>query len=101
MLTAGDKLEASKVLVGERQGKWMYVGDSTTDLAVLLEADVGVVMANGEESSLLKTLKRVGFDVPHVNEGKKAQVVWARDFEELMGSGVMDWLSAYSHAESR
>ncbi|KAK0656825.1 hypothetical protein B0T16DRAFT_501453 [Cercophora newfieldiana] len=95
ILTAGDKLEAAKVLVGNREGgrKWMYVGDSATDLACLLEADLGVVMASEGQSSLLSTLERIGVDVKHVGEWQEGtKVVWARDFGELLGSEVMEWL---------
>ncbi|KAK0632556.1 HAD-like domain-containing protein [Immersiella caudata] len=92
VLTAGDKLEATKVLVKEKGGgKWMYLGDSTTDMACLLEADVGVVVAQGERSKLLQTLRRLGFEVRRVREGR-AGLVWARDFEEVLKGGVLDWL---------
>ena len=95
MLTAEDKLEAARVLVEENKAKggsesWVYVGDSTTDLACLLDADMGIVMAEGDESSLLQTLKRIGFEVPHVGECPSCpKLVWARDFEEVLQSAVM------------
>ncbi|KAK4451467.1 HAD-like domain-containing protein [Podospora aff. communis PSN243] len=94
MLTAGDKVEAARGLVKRNGGgKWMYVGDSTTDLGCLLEADVGVVMGDRESSKLLQMLGRVGFEVPRVEERMEAQgLVWARDFEEVLRCGVLDWL---------
>jgi thiamine phosphate phosphatase / amino-HMP aminohydrolase len=94
VLTAGGKVEAARGLV-ERNGggKWMYVGDSTTDLACLLEADVGVVMADREGSKLLQALKRIGFEVPRVGDRMGVQgLIWARDFEEILSCGVLDWL---------
>jgi hypothetical protein len=94
VLTARDKLEVARGLVERKGGgKWMYFGDSTTDMACLLEADVGVVVAEGERSTLLRTLRRVGFEVRRVREGGAVQgLVWARDFEEVLGAGVLDWL---------
>lgn len=90
MMTAGDKLEATRQLVKSKgEQAWVYVGDSTTDLACLLEATLGVVMADSEESKLLKTLKRIGFDVPRATEGT-ARLVWVKNFEELLSSGVLD-----------
>ncbi|GAB1311416.1 hypothetical protein MFIFM68171_01626 [Madurella fahalii] len=93
LLTAGDKLRAIKSL-RERmeEEKVVYFGDSTTDLACLVEADFGLVMAKEEEESkLLRTLKRVGFDVPHVDQWREGRgLAWARDFDEVLRSGVMD-----------
>lgn len=90
LMTAGDKLEATRQLVkGKGEQAWVYVGDSTTDLACLLEAKMGVVMADSEESRLLTTLKRIGFDVPRAAEGP-ARLVWVKDFEELLSSGALD-----------
>ncbi|KAK4154649.1 hypothetical protein C8A00DRAFT_14239 [Chaetomidium leptoderma] len=92
LVTAGDKLRAMKWLKeGMEEERVVYFGDSTTDLACLVEADFGVVMADDADSKLLKTLKRVGFEVPHVGDGEvKGKLVWARDFDEVLKSGVMD-----------
>ncbi|KAK3903243.1 hypothetical protein C8A05DRAFT_14785 [Staphylotrichum tortipilum] len=95
LVTAGDKLRAMQSLTTARLGegdKVVYFGDSTTDLACLVAADLGVVMADDAESKLLKTLERIGFDVPHVGDpGREgSKLVWARDFEEVLRSGVMD-----------
>ncbi|KAK4131738.1 hypothetical protein BT67DRAFT_427122 [Trichocladium antarcticum] len=71
----------------------VYFGDSTTDLACLVEADLGVVMADDGESKLLKTLRRVGLEVPHVGQWEDGRrLVWARDFDEVLGSRVMEWI---------
>jgi phosphoserine phosphatase len=92
LVTAGDKLRAMKSLLeGMEEERVVYFGDSTTDLACLVEADLGVVMADDAGSKLLKTLERINFRVPHVGEaGAENKLVWARDFEEVLQSGVMD-----------
>ncbi|KAK5655429.1 hypothetical protein OQA88_5700 [Cercophora sp. LCS_1] len=90
MMTARDKLEATRQLVEATEEKaWVYVGDSTTDLACLLEANMGIVMADDEQSKLLRTLRRVGFEVQRAAEGP-ARLVWVKDFDELLSSGVLD-----------
>jgi len=94
MMTARDKLEAARELVGDGREAWVYVGDSVTDLACLVEAAMGIVIAQGGErnsSSLLRTLRRLGFVVPHVAEcGLDSGLVWARDFEEVVESRILD-----------
>ncbi|KAK0668112.1 HAD-like domain-containing protein [Cercophora samala] len=100
MMTAGDKLRGMGLLSkeGRERKKVVYFGDSTTDLACLVEADLGVVVADEEEGKLLVTLRRIGYGVPHVGEytrekdGKKQGMVWARDFEEVIASGVVEGL---------
>lgn len=98
LVTAGDKLLAARRLVREwreagagREGGWVYFGDSATDLGCLLEATLGIVMADGAESKMLKLLGRIGFDVPHVGSyvGEPG-LVWARDYEEVVKSKVLD-----------
>ncbi|KAL1841209.1 hypothetical protein VTJ49DRAFT_7330 [Mycothermus thermophilus] len=96
LVTAGDKLRAMKSLVkgtGSEKGtpKVVYIGDSTTDLTCLVEADLGIVIAPDTESKLLKTMDRVQLQVPHVEEAARgSKLAWARDFEEVLRSGVMD-----------
>jgi 2-hydroxy-3-keto-5-methylthiopentenyl-1-phosphate phosphatase len=92
LVSAGDKLRAMRSLRrGWEEEKVVYFGDSTTDLACLVEADFGVVIADDRESKLLRTLKRVGLDVSHVGEAKEgSKLVWARDFLEVLQSGVME-----------
>ncbi|KAH6630706.1 hypothetical protein B0J18DRAFT_364160 [Chaetomium sp. MPI-SDFR-AT-0129] len=91
LTTAGDKLRAMESLRGGLgEEKVVYFGDSTTDLACLVEADLGVVMADDGGSKLLKTLERVGYEVPHVMDaGGESGLVWARDFEEVLQSSVL------------
>ncbi|KAI1813702.1 hypothetical protein GGS20DRAFT_463523 [Poronia punctata] len=64
-----------------------YFGDSTTDMECLLEATRGVVIADDEESGLIKTLRRLGKRVPHVRDAEAdEEIVWAVDFEEVMAA---------------
>jgi thiamine phosphate phosphatase / amino-HMP aminohydrolase len=66
---------------------FFYFGDSTTDMECLLEATRGIVIADSEESSLIRTLRRIGKRVPHVRDAEADdQVVWASDFHEVMAS---------------
>lgn len=86
-----EKRRALRSLVGDDDGKQkvLYFGDSTTDMECLVEG--GVVMADEEgKSSLLRTLRRVGVLVPHVQDGKDATVVWARDFQEVLDSSLLE-----------
>ncbi|KAJ6783860.1 hypothetical protein PWT90_05488 [Aphanocladium album] len=87
LVCAPDKARAMRQLGSRGGGAVVYFGDSATDLECLVEADRGVVLADGE-SSLLKTLRRVGFEVPHVVSEKK-QIVWARSFDEVLESGFL------------
>lgn len=98
LVTAGGKLLAARRLVrewwevaGRRHGGWVYFGDSSTDLGCLLEATLGVVMADDAGSSMLKRLERLGFVVPHVGsyEGEPG-LVWARDYDEVVKSKILE-----------
>ncbi|KAM5383674.1 hypothetical protein ACJZ2D_001911 [Fusarium nematophilum] len=89
MTNACEKREALEHLVGEKDGgRVVYFGDSTTDMECLLNG--GVVISENGESTLLRTLRRVGVSVPHVGEGEPgAKVSWARDFREVLESGLL------------
>ena len=105
--TAGDKgrvMEgeiAAAVVAGDPSvPRTVYVGDSPTDLACLLKADVGICIRDevmGEEQTgLRETLERVGVECLHVGafvddgaEDDGGRLWWARDFEEVWRSGVM------------
>ena len=90
LVTAGDKLRGMKSLKKDKE-RVVYFGDSTTDLACLVEADLGIVIADDGESKVLKTLRRVGLEVPHVGDcDSGSKLVWARDFGEVIQSKVMD-----------
>ncbi|TLD23092.1 hypothetical protein PspLS_07381 [Pyricularia sp. CBS 133598] len=79
----------------------IYFGDSTTDLECLLAADIGIVMANDENSSLLRALARLGFDTPHALDatsrpqhvpttvGTRRRLAWAKSFTEVLESGIL------------
>ncbi|KAM0196742.1 hypothetical protein ACHAPI_005623 [Fusarium lateritium] len=88
MTNAREKKEALKHITKEKDGKVIYFGDSTTDMECLLAG--GVVIADNEDSTLLKTLSRIGVDVPHVGEKRASKVSWARDFGEVLDSGLLD-----------
>lgn len=95
MMTARDKLEGFETMLLEKVNgqRSMYFGDSVTDLECLLRADTGIVVVNeGEEekSKLLDTLRRLGFEVPHVSEAREGmKLAWARDFEEVLESKIL------------
>ncbi|CAK7244120.1 MAG: hypothetical protein STHCBS139747_005655 [Sporothrix thermara] len=97
----------------EKTAALVYMGDSTTDLECLIRAGRnrdgggggGIVMANGDgpaTSKLIQTLVRLGYAVPHVSEAERFQrprtedegeaprLAWARDFEEIMVSKILD-----------
>jgi len=87
----------------------IYVGDSPTDLACLLKADVGICIRDSpltsEQKALQETLQRLSVGCVSVNhfadmadalEREDAKIVarglwWAKDFEEVCESGVLDW----------
>ncbi|OAQ96725.1 hypothetical protein LLEC1_05333 [Akanthomyces lecanii] len=89
LVCAPDKSRAMRQLL--QGSEVVYFGDSATDLECLVEAHRGVVMADddgsGGESSLLRMLTRLGFEVPHVEANKK--IVWAKTFDEVLGSGFL------------
>ncbi|KAM7193496.1 HAD-like domain containing protein [Naviculisporaceae sp. PSN 640] len=82
----------------ELLGPVVYIGDSKTDLLCLRDADLGIVIVDAPgQSSLLSTLQRLGEDVPHVGQashtGTLAHYVWARDFSEIIDSGILEKLA--------
>ncbi|KAK6842651.1 hypothetical protein PG987_003511 [Apiospora arundinis] len=61
-----------------------YFGDSITDLECLLRADYGVVISDKEDSTLLKTLERVGKKVSHSTDaGSQNSLSWASTYDEV------------------
>ncbi|TLS28555.1 hypothetical protein PpBr36_00385 [Pyricularia pennisetigena] len=108
MMTSLHKLKAlqarSTASAGDDETKpktTVYFGDSTTDLECLLAADIGIVMANDENSSLLRALSRLGFDIPHALDvsrsqqkgpttvGNRRRLAWATSFTEVLESGIL------------
>ncbi len=116
--TAGDKVEVMDGLVDafmvmdsgrvdggvDRQPMVIFVGDSTTDLACLLKAEVGICVRDkplGEEQrGLEETLERIGVACLHVGEfvklgrdvggmGGRNRLWWAKDFHEVCESGIL------------
>ncbi|KAL1901838.1 hypothetical protein Sste5346_001541 [Sporothrix stenoceras] len=117
--SSSDKVEALECAVAEAEAASasgiddavVYMGDSTTDLECLVLAGSkragggGIAMANGDgpaTSKLIQTLVRLGYEVPHVSESKRFQrprsedegdeprLAWARDYEEILASKVLD-----------
>ena len=88
MTNGCEKIQALKHLIGD-DNKAIYFGDSTTDMECLLEG--GVVISDNEDSTLLKTLKRVDVNVPHVSERKGGETIsWAKDFRDVLRSSVFN-----------
>lgn len=89
MTNVCEKRKALEHLVKEKDGRVVYFGDSTTDMQCILGG--GVVISDQDDSSLLRTLRRVGVSVPHVGErAADVEVSWARDFQEVLKSGLLD-----------
>ncbi|CAJ2513823.1 Uu.00g019420.m01.CDS01 [Anthostomella pinea] len=85
-----DKLDVMTAVL-ERDGlvrdgsRSFYLGDSTTDLECLLAATRGIVVADRDDTTLLRTLRRIGKSVPRVRDADQgAGLSWASDFEEVM-----------------
>ncbi|KAK2010535.1 hypothetical protein LZ32DRAFT_535780 [Colletotrichum eremochloae] len=93
LATCEDKLRALRALA-TRQGvedaeALVYFGDSTSDIECLLETH-GVVISSGPDSSLMETLRRVGYEVPHVDEHRPSSAIaWASTFVEVLTSGFL------------
>ncbi|KAI1113110.1 hypothetical protein F5Y14DRAFT_229992 [Nemania sp. NC0429] len=85
-----DKHDAVREVMRKRDTRdkpFFYFGDSTTDMECLLAATRGVVIADDETSSLIKTLRRIGKRVPHVRDAEASEeLVWAANFDEVMRS---------------
>lgn len=77
------------------------IGDSPTDLECLIAAEVGIVMRDevtmgSEEKALKDSLRALDIDTlwigvfGEVQTGEERVLWWARDFEEVVGSGCLD-----------
>lgn len=93
LATAGDKLVGLRAILRDvGDGPVVYFGDSTTDMECLLLSS-GVVVSSSDDSSLLKTLSRVGVAVPHVGDATTTnKLAWARDFSEVLRAGTLSSL---------
>ncbi|KAI1179330.1 hypothetical protein F4777DRAFT_470456 [Nemania sp. FL0916] len=87
-----DKRDAVREVMRQQNTEdkpFFYCGDSTTDMECLLEATRGIVMADDESSTLIKTLRRLGKQVPHVRDAEaNDRLVWASNFEEVLQHSV-------------
>lgn len=84
-----DKLKALKGILGESGDRTIYFGDSTTDIKCLLH-DRGIIMG-AQDSSLLKTLHRIGMDVQSAkSESKTENIYWANNFHEVLDGDVLE-----------
>lgn len=97
LTTARDKAASLRQLIAEAEhssNPTVYFGDSTTDMECLL-AHYGVVISADAQSSLMQTLDRVGVRVPHVDSRPQdgANIVWARDFREILQNQTLDRIS--------
>ncbi|KAI1456010.1 HAD-like domain-containing protein [Annulohypoxylon moriforme] len=84
-----DKLDAMEAVLqaeGLSTKPSVYFGDSTTDLECLLAADLGFVISDKEDSSLLKTLRRIGKEVPHIrnhDQNTGGKLAWTSNYEDI------------------
>ncbi|TVY84987.1 UPF0655 protein [Lachnellula suecica] len=104
--TSEDKLAALKDMLGfwrsnghlaETNMDTVYIGDSGTDIECLMEDRIiGIVILEDGQSSLMETFKRVGVEVFHIRdfrEKSEKSVYWARDFEEIAQSPLINPIS--------
>ena len=91
LVSSADKLHAMQSTVEDTAAsRSFYFGDSTTDLECLVSTN-GVVMSDDGESSLLQTLRRLGYTVRHVKDcDAGVKICWARNFQEVLDSQVLD-----------
>ncbi|KAK8048583.1 HAD-like domain-containing protein [Apiospora phragmitis] len=74
-------LQQTKSLQGKPS---FYFGDSITDLECLLRADYGIVISDKEDSTLLKTLGRIGKKVSHSTDaGANDSLSWASNYNDV------------------
>ncbi|KAJ0162708.1 Uncharacterized protein CTA2_4134 [Colletotrichum tanaceti] len=93
LTTCDDKLRALRALTSRERAedaeRLVYFGDSTSDIECLLERR-GIVVSSSPDSGLMKTLRRVGYDVPRVQERQPSSgIVWASTFVEVSKSGFL------------
>ncbi|KAH6689217.1 hypothetical protein F5X68DRAFT_78294 [Plectosphaerella plurivora] len=92
MMTCEDKREALVSLLlrqGTSATSMVYFGDSTCDIECLTLGR-GVAVALDQSSSLMKTLARVGVDVPAVADARESdKLVWAKSFKDVLDTGFL------------
>ncbi|KAH8179685.1 haloacid dehalogenase-like hydrolase domain-containing protein [Sarocladium implicatum] len=78
-----DKLDALKAVTAGDADKVVYFGDSANDVECLIKG--GVAIADCEDTSLLRMLRRVGVQTPRLASQTDGNTVpWASDFDEFM-----------------
>ena len=100
--TAGDKARVmgEEVKAGPEQRPSIYVGDSSSDLQCLLLADLGICVRDDKPGSEQQSLQEIlaWLDIPchwigdyHTvkNDGVGRHLWWARDFQEISNSGLL------------
>lgn len=97
LTTSRDKANALNQLISKADrssSPTVYFGDSTTDMECLL-AHHGIVISADANSSLMKTLDRVGVTVPHVDNSTQdtVNIVWARNFLEILQNQTLERIS--------
>ncbi|RYP73726.1 hypothetical protein DL771_003439 [Monosporascus sp. 5C6A] len=89
-----DKLDVMEAVLREESladKSSVYMGDSNTDLECLLAAHRGIVIADSPDTTLLKTLRRIGKKAPHVREADISESIsWAPSFTEIMENMKFD-----------
>ncbi|RYO73956.1 hypothetical protein DL764_011030 [Monosporascus ibericus] len=73
-----DKLDVMEAVLREESfadKSSVYIGDSNTDLECLLAARLGIVIADSPDTTVLKTLRRIGKKAPHVREADVRSVI--------------------------
>lgn len=88
LTTCEDKSIATSCLSNQTSGPVKaYFGDSTTDIECLMQYGGYVLDPNGQ-GKLLKTLRRLGYAVPHTSDSgansTEKRIRWARNFHEIM-----------------
>lgn len=87
LTNSGDKLAALNSILQmapQPSSAAFYFGDSTTDLECLLRADSGVVVADQPDSTLLRTLRRIGKDVPHAaGTASRDNLSWVSTYDDV------------------
>ncbi|KAI0387517.1 haloacid dehalogenase-like hydrolase-domain-containing protein [Hypomontagnella monticulosa] len=79
-----DAMEAMRRADGLAAKPAVYFGDSTTDLECLLAADMGFIVADRDESTLVKTLRRIGKEVPHVrDQNATSSLAWVSNYDDI------------------
>ncbi|KAL2212259.1 hypothetical protein CC79DRAFT_1364540 [Sarocladium strictum] len=84
-----DKLEALQYVTANSADKVVYFGDSVNDIECLLRG--GIVIADNEYTSLLRTLRRVGVQTSRLSlQTANANLTWAKDFTEFIKANDLD-----------